>query len=562
VPVPQEYVNGVRATGADVRVVSRWVNGVSAWATAEQIRQIAALPYVEKIQPVRRGRGIDPVDVNVQASAESGGPPAPASPSAFYGEAEAQLTQINLLALHALGYTGAGVRIGILDTGFKRTHTAFNQPGHVVDIIAEYDFVDDDPNTSFESGDPSSQHHHGTYILGTIGAYWPNVLVGAAYDASFILAKTEDVTGETPVEEDNYVAGLEFIEANGGDMTTSSLGYIDWYTQADLDGLTAVTTVAVNIAAINGVHCCTAAGNEGHDANPATSSLIAPADGLKIITCGAASSSGVIASFSSDGPTADGRIKPEVLARGLDTRTVNPTDDLATTGVGGTSLSTPLVAGVVACLIQAHPDWTVDQMRQHLFTTADYFVANATFDPLYIRGYGMVDAAAAAGSGVDCNNNGIDDFQDIINQTSEDCNGNVVPDECEPNEDCNNNTIQDICDIAAGTSDDCNGDGEPDECPGCTDDCECYESVSDPCTHGVCQGGVCTVIPNAYGDVDRNGAITLADLFCVLDGFQAQFGTCQLVDDDVHPCGGNGVIGLLDLFAVLDAFGGTDACCQ
>jgi len=562
VPVPQGYVEGVRSSGADVRVVSRWVNGVSAWMTAEQVRQVAALPFVEKIQPVRRGRAIDPVAMAGRGMSGSGNQPTPAGPAGFYGQAEAQLTQMNLIALHDLGFTGAGVVVGILDTGFKRTHAAFNEPGHSVNIIAEYDFVDDDENTSFEVGDPSSQHSHGTLILGTLGAYWPNSLVGGAYDASFILAKTEDTTDEYPAEEDNYVAGLEFIELNGGDMATSSLGYIDWYTQADLDGLTAVTTVAVNLATADGLHFCTAAGNEGHDANPATSSLIAPADAMQIITVGAVSSTGAIVGFSSDGPTADGRVKPELLARGLDTRTVDPFDDGSITGSSGTSLSTPLVASVVACLIQAHPEWTVDQMRQQLFETADYFVANGTFEPTFVRGFGIANAAAAAGIGEDCNDNGVDDLQDILDETSQDCNGNGVPDECEPNEDCNNNTIQDICDIAAETSDDCNGDGVPDECPGCADDCECWETVTDPCTHGVCQAGTCAVVPNLYGDVDRNTVINVFDLFCVLDGFQSVFDACRFEDDDVHPCGGNGFINIFDLFAVLDAFEGADPCCQ
>lgn len=115
----------------------------------------------------------------------------------------------------------------------------------------------------------SGQHWHGTAILGTIGAYKPDTLIGGAYDAAFYLAKTEDITREEPIEEDFYVAGLQWIEANGADLATSSLGYIDWYTQDDLDGETATTTIAVNIATANGLACCTAAGNGGHDNAPA-----------------------------------------------------------------------------------------------------------------------------------------------------------------------------------------------------------------------------------------------------------------------------------------------------
>jgi hypothetical protein len=297
--------------------------------------------------------------------------------------------------LHDEGFSGENVIIGVLDTGFKRSHAAFNNPDRPLNVVAEWDFVNDDPHASPEPGDPATQHHHGTMVLGVLGAYMPGSLVGGSYEASFILCKTEDVTDEHPAEEDNYVAGLEFVEAHGGDLVTASLGYIDWYTQKDLDGLTAVTTIAVNAATSRGVHCCNAAGNSGHDSDPATSRLLAPADAFKAITCGAVKSSGGTATFSADGPTADGRVKPEVLARGQDTRTISPTSDSAYTSGNGTSLSTPVVAGAVACLIQARPHWTVDQMRTALFETADYFAAQGTHDPAFVRGFGIIDAFAA-----------------------------------------------------------------------------------------------------------------------------------------------------------------------
>ena len=301
-------------------MVSRWVNAASIWGTQRQLTEIARLPFVKELQPVRRGRKPDPVNIH-----DTGG--VAAATESWYGESYDQLHQINLDALHNAGFTGAGVIVGILDTGFQRTHEAFKQEGHVLTVVAEHDFVKGDDNTAIEPEDTPGQHNHGTWILGTLGAYKPGLLVGGAYDASFILCKTEDIGSETQVEEDNYVAGLEFIEANGGDMATASLGYIDWYNQDELDGLTAVTTVAVNAATANGVHCCSAAGNEGHDANPLTSHLIAPADALKVLTCGAVDDTGLIASFSSDGPSADGRVKPEVLARGINTRTVSASSD-------------------------------------------------------------------------------------------------------------------------------------------------------------------------------------------------------------------------------------------
>ena len=443
-PVAPAYVERVLANGVELAVTSAWLNAISVRGTLEQFEAIAALPFVERVEPVRRGRLLDQGRV-------LGPAPAPdaekAMAGSFYGLSEAQLDQIGLVALHARGFTGEGVVVGILDTGFHRGHEAFNQVGHVVDVVAEHDFVDGDANTDIEVGDPSSQHSHGTYILGTLAAYLPGELVGGAYDASFVLCKTEDITDEYEQEEDFYVAGLAFIESNGGDMATSSLGYIDWYTQADLDGLTAVTTIAVNVATANGMPCVTAAGNAGHDTDPGTSTLIAPADALEVITAGAVDSTGTIAGFSSEGPSADGRTKPELLAWGVATETVCAFTDVdCTTAVSGTSLSTPLLAAVVACLLESHPDFTVGQLRARLFRTGDYFVANGTFDPEFVLGFGIPDADAA---GFDCNGNGVDDDQDIALGTSKDCNLNGYPDSC---------------DFADGISLDANGNGRPDEC--------------------------------------------------------------------------------------------------
>lgn len=497
VPVPPRYLAGVEATGASIHVVSRWINGASVWTTREQLARITDLPFVERIQPVRRGRKITPVNAPVRRDADA----SPGAAGTFYGQSEPQIAQINLIALHDQGFTGAGVRVGILDTGFKRSHVAFNEPGHAIDIIAEFDFVDGDPNTSFEPGDPSTQHNHGTWILGTIGAYRPGELVGAAYDAAFILAKTEDVTAEYQGEEDNYVAGLEFIEANGGDMATSSLGYIDWYTQADLDGVTAVTTIAVNIATGNGVHCCTAAGNAGHDSNPSTSNLIAPADALQVLTCGATSNTGAIASFSSDGPTADGRTKPELLARGVDTRTVSSSSDSSYSGLSGTSLSTPLVAGAVACLVQAHPTWTVNQMRTHLFETADYFVTNGTFDPQYVLGYGMVDAAAASAAGCD---NGAPCDDDKF------CNG---ADSC----------FNDLCIIHAGNPCPAFCDEVTDQCVDCQEDADCADGAF--CNGDeLCVDGACQPAPEPHDCSDG--------VSCTEDVCNEETDSCEHVADD------------------------------
>ncbi len=427
-PIAEPYLDAIRASGATVHIESTWLNAVSIIADPAAVDRIRALPFVLRVQPVRGGARIEPTDprapeqpLNISFMPRGPSPEGAAAP---------QQAQIGLNMLHSQGFTGTGVIIGILDSGFKRTHVAFNQPGHVVQVVAEHDFVFNDNQTANEPEDDPTQHNHGTYCLGLIGAYLPGTYMGGAYDASFILCKTEDVRSETPIEEDNYVAGLQYIEAHGGDMATASLGYIDWYTQADLNGATAVTTIGVNVATANGLICCNAAGNEGHDANPATNHLIAPADALKVITVGAVDSSGASASFTSDGPSADGRVKPEVLAWGVNNVLIRAGNDTDLTSGSGTSFATPLAASVVACLLQAHPTWTVAQMRGYLFTSADYYVANHTFEPAYVRGYGIINGASAVQG--DCNRDGLSDAAQLDAGTLGDCNHNGLPDACEP----------------------------------------------------------------------------------------------------------------------------------
>lgn len=467
IPVHSPYVDAIKATGAEIRVVSRWLNGVSVRATESQIGDLDKLPFVKIIQPVHYGLREKPsevqqihVDPDVSGSTSS-------SRTLDYGLAAPQLDQINLIALHDLGYTGAGVVVGLLDSGFETYHSAFNGPEKPLTVLAAWDFVNDDPDVGYEPGDPPTQHHHGTETLSEIGAYAPGEYIGGAFDASFILCKTEDNSDEYRQEEDYWVAGLEFIEANGGDVATSSLGYVAWYVPSDMNGLTAVTSIAVNVATANGMNVCNSAGNNGNDTDPGTLHLDTPADAFKIFACGSVTNTGIIAGTSSDGPSADGRVKPELLARGVNTWCVAPG---GTTGYGthnGTSFAVPLLASTIACLTQAHPTWTVDQMRTYLFRSGDYYIEHGTFEPTYVRGYGIFDAVLAHGG--DCNNNGVDDATDISLDPGLDCNENGVPDACDldvagDSRDCNFNDIPDDCDIDSGFSPDADGDRIPDEC--------------------------------------------------------------------------------------------------
>ncbi|MGD2109625.1 MAG: S8 family serine peptidase [Phycisphaerae bacterium] len=424
-PVAQTYVQGVENTGARVRVESRWLNAVSVQANTAQLDAIAGLPFVKSVEPVKPLRTEEVVTTPVtgrRAKQATGA-------GSFYGISEDQLSLMNLILLHDAGFTGEGVIVGVLDTGFRTSHRAFTNPDHPLDIVAEWDFVNDDAVTADEPGDPAGQHDHGSLILGTLGSYLPGELVGGAFDASYILCKVEDAADEYNGEEDFFVAGLEFVEANGGDVATSSVVIFVGYDSSDLDGLTTVMTVGVNVATENGLIVCQGAGNEGHDSNPSTQHLVPPADAFDAITVGATTADGLIAAFSSDGPTADGRVKPEVLARGVSVSTISPGNDSAFDSASGTSLATPLAAGAVACLLQAHPDWTVEQMRNFLFKTADYYTEYRTYDADYVLGYGLLDAYRA--HNWDCNGNGEFDADDVGNGTSLDLNTNGYPDECD-----------------------------------------------------------------------------------------------------------------------------------
>ncbi|OQX92528.1 MAG: hypothetical protein B6D58_02540 [candidate division Zixibacteria bacterium 4484_95] len=262
-------------------------------------------------------------------------------------------------------------------------HHAFNH----MNIIATYDFINDDEFVGYDpSQDLEDQPRHGTGCLGTIGGYYPGELIGPAFGASYILCKTEVTGSETAVEEDYYVAGLEWGEMMGADVASSSLSYYDWYTTDDLDGQTCVTTIAANIAFRKGMILCSSMGNSG----PGKFTLGAPADSRYSLAIGAVQWNGKLAGFSSWGPTVDGRIKPDICARGVATIAASP---YTTDGFGkwnGTSLSCPLAAGVVALVTQAHPDWSPYRIKEAILKTASQ--ANR---PDIRYGWGIVNAKDA-----------------------------------------------------------------------------------------------------------------------------------------------------------------------
>ena len=279
------------------------------------------------------------------------------------------------------GWYGSEVVIGVLDTGFNLVHEVFSD----ISIIDSYDFINSDSIVSWESGDPAGQSNHGTAVLSILGGYYEGTFSGGAPDAFFLLAKTEDISDEYQAEEDYWVAGLEWLEENGAELVSSSLGYLDWYTYEDLDGNTAVTTLVADAAASRGLLVFNAVGNGG----PASGTLNAPSDGDSVFAVGGVDIYGEIASFSSRGPTFDGRIKPQACALGVSTVLAYHGEHTYNAG-NGTSFATPLTSSTAALLLEAHSEWTIFDVMDALLVTAS---RSATPDNAY--GRGIIDAYSA-----------------------------------------------------------------------------------------------------------------------------------------------------------------------
>lgn len=396
VPVYRDYVRKVRAAGFRVWTVSKWLNAVSVFASPQSIERLRSLPFVKKIEPVNVFIRPPIGQKSVEKSKASVLGKTIRTHSLHYGPSFEQDSVIHVPEVHDLGYDGAGVLVGMLDTGFNwKHHKAFQN----LKVVAEYDFIHHDSITANEAKDSlyfpdkPGQDSHGTETLSSLAGFDPGELIGPAYGASFALAKTEYVPTETRIEEDNWVAGIEWEDSLGADVVSSSLGYLDFdngFTydyKSQLDGNTAVTTIAADLAVKKGIVVVNSAGNEGHT-RPTT--LITPADGDSVIAVGAVRMDGEIASFSSDGPTSDGRTKPDVVAPGVSVYVVSPYTKDRYTRSSGTSFSCPLTSGVCALILSAYPELKPMQVRDVLRKTA-----NNAKHPDNLYGWGLIDAYKA-----------------------------------------------------------------------------------------------------------------------------------------------------------------------
>ncbi len=393
-PVYKDYIKETIAKGFKLKHVSRWFNGISGWINKSQITELADMNSVKKVDMVYKLKK----DYTFQRENDNKQLPPGTKRTQLnktdynynYGSSLTQMQQINVPALHDLGYHAQGITICSMDAGFNNlAHVCFDS----MNIIATWDFVNNDPNVG-DQGDMGNGSH-GTETLSTIGGFDNGELIGPAFGANFILTKTENTDSETPIEEDNWIAAMEWADSIGVDVTTTSLDYLVYdppypsYTWMDMDGNTARITIAADLAAGLGIVVVNSAGNDGY--NSSHNTLGAPADGDSVITIGAVSSDGSRAGFSSVGPTVDGRIKPDVMAMGDFDYVASPYSSTGFTYSSGTSFSCPLAAGVAALILNVNPSLTPMQVREAMRNTA----SNAS-NPNNLMGWGILNAYDAA----------------------------------------------------------------------------------------------------------------------------------------------------------------------
>lgn len=385
-PVYEDYILQVKTTGVVVRRSSKWLNAISITVASssdlhETIQRITEFSFVSRVDVVasyaREVFEVPEKEVKEEPASQK------RATTLNYGSCFAQLDLIGAPLAHAMGYNGSGVTVVILDSGFMKSHPALRD----IHIVAEYDFLDNDNNT--DSNPPDAQVVHGTATLSNLGGWAPGNVIGSGFGASFLLAKTENTSAELKTEEDNFIAALEWAESLGAEVVSASLGYSAWYTYYDMDGTVAPVTIACDKAVRKGMVVVVSAGNSG------TKGVAAPADGFEVISVGAVSQAASVTAFSSLGPSSDGRTKPEVVAQGLLNWAANAygapsRPNAAYYSFSGTSFSCPLVAGVVAILLQAHPDWTPAMVREALLMTAV-----SSYQPSDTIGWGVVDTIGA-----------------------------------------------------------------------------------------------------------------------------------------------------------------------
>ena len=395
IPVNQTYINQVNATGAQVLQRSKWLNAaVVNVSSSAQLTAINSLTCVLSTSPVAKlykttpDEPIKPVANSLKTSNTSTG--------YNYGPSFTQANQIGADCMHNKGYRGQNILIAMIDAGFFEAdvNPVFDSLRTEGRLMGTRDFVQGNLSVY-------EDNLHGANCLSLMTGNAPGQLIGTAPKAKYWLLRSEDAATEKIIEENYWVVAAEFADSVGVDMTTTSLGYTTFdiasqnHTYSDLDGRTSVASIAATMASRKGIFVLNAAGNEG---GGSWNYIGVPADADSICTVGSVNGSGVHSGFSSVGPTADGRIKPDLSSMGEGSYVCSPGFNFGSGN--GTSYATPILAGAVACLIQANPTKTNMQILQALKSSAskstnpdnDYgwgipnvCVANALLNPVSVN---------------------------------------------------------------------------------------------------------------------------------------------------------------------------------
>lgn len=377
-PVNPQYIKQISDLGIHVHCTTKWLNGATILVKdTAVIASVRMLPFVKFAQYT----GItneNPVIPTPQSKIKN--------TDFDYGIAAAQINQMNGRVLHQNGFSGENIHVAVIDAGFNGvdTNPAFQALRDENRLLDTKDFVNPQSNIYAEDG-------HGALVLSTMAAEVNGTFVGTAPKASYLLIRTEAVNGEYPCEPDFWVSGIEYADSAGVDLATTSLGYTTFddaamnYTYAQLDGKTIRASIAANMAYKKGILLLNSAGNEG---NKSWKYISVPADAEGVITVGSVTKDSIPSAFSSFGPAADGRIKPELCATGSSSALVNTN---GTTAYGnGTSFSAPILAGLTACYLQAtkekNPAHTLSEIRNYLYQSGHIYQ-----NPTTQMGYGIPD---------------------------------------------------------------------------------------------------------------------------------------------------------------------------
>lgn len=386
VPVEEVYITTVsNYEGVSIKAKSKWLNALHVQGTKEDIDKLQDLIIVSSIQFKNKASNKSEI---INSKKKSKWFETQKVSELNYGMTTNQTEMLQVDFLHDRGYTGLGYKIAILDAGFKGVET-FDAFSNLHDgetsngeVLGGYDYVNKSTDYYGDTGNT-----HGLSVLSTIGGYIDNQFIGTAPHAEFYLFVTEDVHSETPLEESLWVEAAEQADSIGVDIINTSLGYTTFdnsgynYSYDDMDGKTTFISRGAEIACSRGMLLVTSAGNEG---NSSWKYISAPADVESVLSIGAVDEYEDIAGFSSFGPTADNRVKPDVLAQGQNVIVINSSGNVSFSN--GTSFSAPIMAGATACLWQAFPSKTSAEIRELIKQSSDLYNA-----PTAQKGYGIPD---------------------------------------------------------------------------------------------------------------------------------------------------------------------------